>query len=270
MSRNVFIVVMVLILSGAVFSQGAQDESDILQILERSKLYYNNGEYEKAITELEKALNLLYKLKQNDRVEAYKYLGFSYVAFGDIVKAKESFKKALSLNPDLTLDPTTVSPKIIQVFEAAKAEIPALDTSAIRVGTKPEPEYKRPDYGGALIRSTVFPGWGQFYKGDRQKGMLVLVGTGSCLGATIFSALMESAAHEKYLEDEDKYKAYNFWFNMTRIGLVSTGAFWLYGIFDAAFIKSKTQTSLGSVNNKSGFVFAPAGDKIRLGYIKRF
>ena len=128
------IILFILVMLGVSFAQ--QVSADSLELmLERAKTFYDNGEYEHAISELEKALQYLKQLEQGDQVEAYKYLAFSYVAFGDKVKAKEQFKKALALEPNLTLDPATVSPKIIKVFEEAKSEMEIAPT---------EPQVKEP------------------------------------------------------------------------------------------------------------------------------
>ncbi len=264
--KKIFCTLCIVFLVVVVFAQATPEESNILKMLEQSKIYYNNGEYEKAIAELEKALNVLYKLKQNDRVEAYKYLGFSYVAFGDILKAKESFKKALSLNPQLTLDEATVSPKIIQVFEQAKIEMPK---TVIVDTVQEEPTYKAVDYTGATWRSALLPGWGQMYKGDGNKGAVLMVSFLSCLSGMVVSAIVESRAHEKYREDPSKYSAYNFWHNMTMWMLVGTGGTWTFGVVDAALVRPSSRTAY-NFNDKSQVVLYPEGEKICIGYVRKF
>lgn len=264
MNKKLSVVLVLLMFAGALFSQVQPDESNILKMLEQSKAYYNAGEYEKAIAELEKALNLLYKLKQNDRVEAYKYLGFSYVAFGDVAKAKESFKLALSINPGLSLDPATVSPKIIQVFEQAKAEMPQ---KSVPPYVEPEPEeYKRVDYTGAMIRSAVLPGWGQKYKGDANKGTIFMAMTGGFVASGIISAIAEKKAHNAYKEDYNKHGVYSFWFNMTRLMFIGAAGTWAYAVFDAGFMKPSTKTSLYEFDNRSRICLKPEGIKISLEY----
>ena len=64
------------------FAQTLSQDS-LETMLGMAKTHYYNGEYENAIRELEKALLYLRQLKRTDQVEAYKYLAFSYVAFGD-------------------------------------------------------------------------------------------------------------------------------------------------------------------------------------------
>ncbi len=261
-------ILMVAILAGAALGQTATDESNILKMLEQSKTYYNTGEYEKAIAELERALNVLYKLKQNDRVEAYKYLGFSYVAFGDVVKAKESFKRALSINPALKLDAATVSPKIIQVFEQARAEMP---TTVIPDTIPGEPEYKRVDYAGAALRSAALPGWGQMYKGDVGKGRFLMITALSCVGGAVVSGLIESGAHSAYHDDpnDDTYGKYNFFFGLTRLCLVGLGGTWLFGVVDAAMVRPSGHSAM-NLDRQSDLARRPTMLQFNLGVTKRF
>jgi len=266
--KRIACILMVAILAGLAFGQATPDEGNILKMLEQSKTYYNTGEYEKAIAELERALNVLYKLKQNDRVEAYKYLGYSYVAFGDVVKAKESFKRALSINPDLKLDPATVSPKIIQVFEQARAEMPK---TVVGDTIPEEPAYKRVDYAGAALRSAVLPGWGQMYKGDVGKGRIVMIGALSSLGGAIVSGILEKKTHNAYRNDPNggTYGTYNFFYNITRICLVGFAGTWLFGVFDAAMVRPSGHSAL-NLDRQSDLAHRPTTLQFNIGVTKRF
>ena len=102
--------------AGMAFAQkapGAQVASGI-------KLY-KAGEYQRSMEVLQEALSSGDRLSPEERVEAYKYTAFDQVALGDPAGARASFRQALQLAPNLTLDPTFVPPKIISVFEEARA-----------------------------------------------------------------------------------------------------------------------------------------------------
>ncbi|MGQ9701605.1 MAG: tetratricopeptide repeat protein [bacterium] len=99
MSKRFFLFFCMIVV-GFGFSQQVSGDS-LVKMLEMAKLFYNNGEYENAIKQLEDALQYLKQLNQSEQVEAYKYLAFSYVAFGDKEKAKDQFKKALLLEPKI-------------------------------------------------------------------------------------------------------------------------------------------------------------------------
>jgi tetratricopeptide (TPR) repeat protein len=223
---------------GVSFAQ--QVSADSLELmLERAKTFYNSGEYEHAISELEKALQYLKQLEEGDQVEAYKYLAFSYVAFGDKAKAKEQFKKALVLEPSLTLDPATVSPKIIKVFEEAKSEMEIVSpTTPVVEPTKPPVAKQEVSTSGAMMRSCCIPGWGQMYKGHSSKGKKIMIASGITFGASLY--------------------------NIASINLVMFGIVYVYNIYDAVFTKPATGSSMIDLNK--GIYFTPDKSSFQIGY----
>jgi tetratricopeptide (TPR) repeat protein len=260
---------------GLAVAQEVHGDS-LVRMLEAAKIYYNSGEYENAISELENALQYLKQLEQGDQVEAYKYLAFSYVAFGNNAKAKEQFKKALILNPDLELDPAVVSPKIIKVFEEAKSEM-ARETPPViepepEPEPKPEPQLKQPSMFGALWRSCLLPGWGQKYKGESKKGSQLMIAAGVTFGLSAVSITLMELSHSSYLDvppnnvDEmnDKYKMYRFWSNAALFSTVSFGVVYLYNIYDAAFKRVRVKYSL--YDTRTGPDISVGAEEIRVGY----
>jgi len=276
MSKNIFLM-LTFVLVGFAFAQVSEDSLE--HMLQRAKLYYNNGEYESAISELESALQFLKQLESTDQVEAYKYLAFSYVAFGDKEKAKKQFKMALALEPRMDLDPTTVSPKIIKVFEEAKAEMKIEPTPVQPEPPKPvvAARKKRVSKTKALMRSCCVPGWGQMYKGYSSKGKRIMIGSGITFGTSVFSLIMREAAHNGYLDIEkgspqwefnDAYKKYRVWHNITAINLTLFGVVYAYNIYDVFFTKPATAWSL--LDQDKGFYCAPGTDRIKVGYVMSF
>jgi tetratricopeptide (TPR) repeat protein len=260
---------------GSVFAQEVPDDS-LVRMLEAAKSFYNGGEYESAIRELEDALQYLKQLKSGDQVEAYKYLAFSYVAFGDNEKAKAQFKKALVLNPALKLDPAQVSPKIIKVFEEAKAE---MATAPPVIEPEPEPPItpvRQTSTIGALWRSCLLPGWGQKYKGDSSKGSKLMLAAGVTFGLSAVSITLMSVTHDAYLdvppgnsgEMDDKYKMYKFWSNAAFFSAVSFGVVYLYNIYDAAFKRVRVKYSLNDV--RTGPDVSVGIDRVNIGYKIKF
>ncbi len=115
-TRCCFSAVLLMAWAGMAFAQkapGAQVASGIN--------LYKDGEYQRSLEVLQKALSAGDRLSLEERVEAHKYSAFNQVALGDPAAAREFFSQALHLAPNLTLDPTFVPPKIIAVFEEAKA-----------------------------------------------------------------------------------------------------------------------------------------------------
>jgi len=276
MFKKIFLM-LTIVLVGFAFAQVSEDSLE--HMLRRAKLYYNNGEYESAISELENALQYLKQLESTDQVEAYKYLAFSYVAFGDKEKAKKQFKRALALEPRMELDPTTVSPKIIKVFEEAKAEMKIEPTPVEPEPPKPvvPARKKRVSKTKALMRSCCVPGWGQMYKGYSSKGKRIMIASGITFGTSIFSLLMREAAHNNYLdvraeapqyEFNDAYKKYRVWHNITAINLALFGVVYAYNIYDVFFTKPATAWSL--LDQDKGLYCVPGSDRIKVGYMMSF
>ncbi|HDS09233.1 MAG TPA: hypothetical protein ENN73_03310 [Firmicutes bacterium] len=244
----------------SVFAFGA---SDFEKALENAKNYYNQGEFTKAIEELQKAMNTLEKQKDEDMIEAFKYLGFSYVAFGEREKAKIEFKKVIKLDPHIQLDPSFVSPKIIAVFEEARAELraegfdfskPVKPTPTPVPTPKPQGEWTR---GGAFARSLFIPGLGQIYKGQKVKGYVILGAETLFLLATLnamgeFNDAKTAYDDAKQGEDFDSlYKDYEDAGRKANAMAAILGIIWTYNVIDASFFSVSPNLSL-SPNLKGG------------------
>jgi len=171
---------------------------------------YNAGSYSAAELESRRMLeNPL--LSDSLRIAAEQRIAFSLVAQEKPALAKEHFLAILRRDPSHELDPILTSPKILAVFNDARATYLAarsqeMDSSLVSKSRTP---------AGITFRTVVFPGWEQWYHGRTPLGP-ILVGAGvATLGAGIALAFMRKSAHRDYLaatvpEDiEAKYDTYN-------------------------------------------------------------
>ncbi len=252
---------------------GAQVSADSLdQMLTRAKNYYNRGEYEYAIVELENALQYLKQLEQVDQVEAYKYLAFSYVAFGQLDKAKEQFKKVLMLDPAHELDPATVSPKIIKVFEEVKAEMPVEAPEEPVITEPPEPEQVTPAAPSSGFPYCCIPGLGQMRRGQGGKGMRLMVAGGTTFVTSLVALGIRDAKHQEYLDIEDfnedelseAYDAYKAWHNISAISLTAFLAVYAYNIYDILTSKPTRTSSVTDLDH--GLCCEVRKDGVSIGY----
>jgi len=272
------ILFLTLAACGLSFAQQVSGDS-LVKLLEQAKNFYNGGEYEKAITELEQALQFLKQLNQLDQVEAYKYLAFSYVAFGDKEKAKEQFRLALKLDPKMELDPSVVSPKIIKVFEEVKSEFaanPPPVTPPVKPPVKPPvvPPVAQTHKSEAVstAMSCCIPGLGQMYRGEKAQGTTLMIMGGATLVSFVVSAGVAEQKHKDYLNidpgDTDAmdqaYKAYRIWFNVRTITALSFAGVYLYNLYDIIFTKPPVKTSWGQDDN--GFYCVTNPDRVQCGY----
>ncbi len=270
MARLTIILLLSSVMLGMAFSQVVTRDS-LEVMLGKAKDHYYNGEYQSAITQLENALRYLKQLKQTDQVEAHKYLGFSYVAFGDRVKAKEQFKQALMLDPELELDPATVSPKIIKVFEEARAE---MAVAPVAPPVEPVTRVSKEEVSGfdATIRSCCVGGWGQMYRGETSKGRKMMIAWGITGGATLVTWVIAGNKENAYRdlrsirpEDHDEaYEQYKLWLNIAAANTLVFLGVHAYNLFDVVFHKPKTRTSL--LERESGFMCEANPERVEIGY----
>jgi len=268
---------LVVFFCGLSYAQTVPEDS-LGRMLEKAKTYYNNAEYENAIKELENALRYLKLLKESDQVEAYKYLAFSYVAFGNKEKAKEQFRKALVLNPKMELDPTTVSPKIIKVFEEVKSEIviPSPPTKPVIEPKKPVVRERGVSTSSIMMRSCCLPGWGQMYRGDGGKGKRIMIAFGISTGTTLLTWTITQLEHKVYLDVEpgnpdemdNAYNIYKFWYNTAMFSTVTLIIIYGYNIYDGLFTKGKSSSSM--INQDKSFYCNVRKDCIQIGYNLKF
>ena len=106
--------------------------------LKKAIAAYNDLEYEKAVKLLNTALKK--KLDRKGQLEAYRYLGLSYLALNKKDDARAAFRKILEVDASYNL-PSIDSPVAIQLFEEEK--------KALAGGGKPdkpvEPPPDKPD-----------------------------------------------------------------------------------------------------------------------------
>lgn len=135
-------------------------------------------------------------LAPDDLVEVHAALGVVLHARGAASEAREQFRAALSLDPALRLDSVLVSPLTLALLEEVRDEAaaapPGATPAAVRYVVLPD---RRP---GAALRSAVLPGWGQWHKGDRARGVAFAVGVGAAAVGTGAAHLAYRSARERY------------------------------------------------------------------------
>jgi tetratricopeptide (TPR) repeat protein len=91
--------------------------------LERGlKAYNKDADFDKTISELQKAIELGLK-DRADLIQARLYLGFAYVGKGQRINAVVEFAKVIHLDPERNLDPRVYSSKIVTVFNETKQSL---------------------------------------------------------------------------------------------------------------------------------------------------
>lgn len=215
----------------------AQTNPESDSTLAAIKSLYDNGSYISA--ELQ-ARRILEDRRVNDtlRVQLEKYLGFTLVAQGKNESAEEHFINALRIDSNLTLDPVLTSPKILSVFEAAKAQYRmeiAKKESEVGGQSRNLVAFSR----GPTFRAILFPGWDQLYRGRRTKGY-VLLGAGAAAAVTaIASDFLRRDAKTNYLNAstpamaESRYNTYDLYYKTEIYSISAFVLIYVYSELDA-------------------------------------
>lgn len=214
--------------------QAQSSTADILQV----KFYYDAVEFEKAISTGREILISGQPFAPDELLFLHRYLALSYYNVGQVDSARTHFLSLLSVDAGYELDPVTVSPKIIDFFNAIKKDYQAL------AGSGPGLAYTRYVFvedprPGAAWRSMLLPGWGQFYKHQKTRGYILGGAFWGSLLATGVSLVMENNARDDYLgsvapEDiERTYSDYNQWHKTRQALVVASAALWALAVGDA-------------------------------------
>lgn len=214
---------------------GAQEVAPTVAQIRES---FNNLNFARTIELSERAIAAYQNYLPEALVQIYQFRAMAFYSTGMEKEAAESFISALSLEPNLTLDPAMVSPKIRNFFDEVKKK--QADKSA---GSSPGGEIRyimqediRPH---AAWRSALLPGWGQLYKEQRVKGYCIFSGFMLNTVGLITAAIYEKSAHDSYrnalqpADIDSKFTEYEKWNNIRRILTGTEIAIWLYSFGDA-------------------------------------
>lgn len=228
---------LVLVLAFAAVPVAAQpvDPADLVRAMRDAVARLDDATAEARARE---ALARYEALTPDQLVEVHSTLGILLHARNEAIEARRQFEAALSLRPDLTLDPLLVSPKTVDFFDEIRAEVAPVSGeptrgSAIRYVRVEDP---RP---GAALRSLAVPGWGQFEKGDRGRGLAFTTAWGVGLVGTLGAHLARADARRAYLDAETPeeatvlYPAYNRWHRARAGFAIGTGVVWAAAVVDA-------------------------------------
>ena len=100
---------------------------------------------------------------------------------------------------------------------------------------------------GAAIRSTILPGWGQLYNGNKTSGYTTLIAAVGALGTAAAYGFLGTQAEARYNENTadtvgDRELA-NSHYATARVALISYAAIWSYAIVDA-YVSAKSDPTI--------------------------
>ncbi len=199
--------------------------------INKAIILYDAGNFSDAIDVLESVLQDT-TLALEDEISARTYLAFSYVACGKRVDAKEQFVIILKRQEGFSLNPEFVSPKIIEVFKEAEKMVKEPETNNI-ITIK-----KVPSKTECLVKSSLFPGWGQHVRGEDKKAKFLMGAFSVSLAALTLSHLAYLSSESSYMNAETKsdiehqYSRYNFAYKTRYVMMETSLLIWLYAVTD--------------------------------------
>ncbi|MEO0137666.1 MAG: hypothetical protein ABIL39_10605 [candidate division WOR-3 bacterium] len=242
--RKFFIILTVFIYYIAYGQSNILIEENA-NLIDQAKNYYQNKEYTIVIKTLE---SILPQIDELNKIEAHKYLGFSYAKINDRISAKEHLKTLLKLNPQFSFKAQEVDSSIIEILNEAKREIAH----------------------EAAMCSCFIPGVGQVLKGEERKGKLLMLGSSLSFVSTVILWLETENRQQRYLGlgpdsveyMDEYYSEYNKWFRISVSSSAIFIGFYLFSIWDAYF--SNTQVKIVNETGSSNFI--RGNDLIKIGH----
>jgi hypothetical protein len=116
-----------VLLAGLLLAQTAENAA-VEDDLRRAKNEYAYGNYDKSVALLRGLLYPMRLTTDEQVIEARKYLALSYYLVDQLDGVGEEFAKLLHADPDYQLDPFTIAPPVIEMFETIRRHLkPELD-----------------------------------------------------------------------------------------------------------------------------------------------
>ncbi len=199
---------------------------------------YQQLDYERAETFAQEVLSNYRAYPLDVLTRVHTTLGIIKYARNNPSESREQFEAALSIDPELTLDPALVSPKILAFFAEIKDQESRPDTAVAGAAQVRYIVLKDPRPAAAM-RSMIWPGLGQMYKGEQKKGLLLTGLWSVTAGGAVIAHFQRQQAGRLYRRSRepenisDLYNTYNRR-NKVRNGLVLAAAgVWIYSYIDA-------------------------------------
>ena len=223
-----------ILLLAAAAPAAAQSGGEVLVAEIREA--YRDFDYDAAEAKGRDALRRYSELTVEQLTEIHTVLGLVAYDQGDLGESRRQFISALQLTPDAELDPLVISPKIVEFVETIRDE---LTLDAVTDSDAP-PRYvvMRDPRTDAALRSMLWPGWGQFYKGHATKGWVISASFGAAAAGAFGAHLKRRDAKQAYESAgpavvQDRYDTFNRWHKARNALIQGAAVIWAVGYIDA-------------------------------------
>jgi hypothetical protein len=227
-------IVMITVVLGCCAACGAAQQRNAIHDLLSD---YDRGDYQRVEALAESLTIDTTGLSRDDLATLRTYRAFALVALGRDDEAVTQFTLLLRQRPATDLNPEFVSPKIIAVFKSAQTEY----KRTIAVTSPAQPillTANPPGKPGALLRTLLWPGWGQSYRGQVKRGRMFKIASLAAVAGLGIAELGTYLSHRDYLAARDAnrisatYTAYNRWYRASNLAINLTVSVWVLGAVD--------------------------------------
>ena len=234
--KRVFYLFALCIALAGIHPVYAQSENT--QILENIRNAYEDLDFSVAEARIEAALAVYERFSPSELSDLHTLYALLYFARNEIDAAERQLDQALQLTPTMQLDSLETPPQLLELFANIKKNYqsvaaPSSSTQEVRYLIIQDP---RP---AAALRSMMIPGWGQLYKGESQKGWLLIGMWGATAGGTILSHINRKRAEDRYLnaitrdQISSRFKTFDTWHKLRNNLALGALGVWVYSYLDA-------------------------------------
>ena len=229
-----------ILFAGLLVAQTAESTA-VEDDLRRAKNEYAYGNYDKSVSILRGLLYPMRLVTDEQVIEARKYLALSFYLLDRLDEVGEEFAKLLHIDPDYQLDPFTIAPPIIEMFETIRKKLkPELDVIRQLKSDSKRKEPLKPGVQREIERriterselATFMPfGIGQFQNGQFGWGVAFLTSELLLLAANVVAYTYTVRMIGNY--DSSKRKLVQALTVTQYSALALFGLAWSLGIFHA-------------------------------------
>ncbi len=226
------------------FPQAALAQTNGTTLLKEIQKAYNELDYTEAEIKARSALESYQDFTSSQLTEVHKILGLVYYSQNRPTESRRQFEVALSLNPELKLDPLFVSPKILEFYDQIKAEWQLSKQQNSDIQNQVRYVLVNDPRPAAALRSMILPGWGQVYKGEKRKGLILSGLWGLGIAGSMITHFAGQDAEDKYLAETNpaqigsRFNRFNKFHKLRNNLLLFSAGVWLFSYVDT-ILKNK-------------------------------
>jgi hypothetical protein len=192
---------------------------------------YNQFDSDKSTQLLNLALKSLDKFSSEDQIEIYKIAGFIAFQNSNSSLAVNHFWSLLNIDPTYSPDPVTTPPKLVTLFQKTKIEyLEDMNRRMLQLQKSEKPV--------TSWRAILFPGWEQWHRGYKTKGIVLSTFGLVNLGGFVYSVIQTQRNKGRYQEAnqpevvQSLYSDYNSFYRQQYSFAYGFAAVWAFSQMD--------------------------------------